>query len=102
MLRERGYRITLIFLWLPSVEIALARVSQRVAEGGHDIPKPVVIRRYKAGLRNLLDLYLPVADIALIYDNADSGDVLIAERGVDGQLEVYDRERWSQIEEAAK
>src|SRR5262245_17877790 len=64
--REAGYRLTLIFLWLPSAKEALSRVARRVAQGGHRIAKEVVIRRYAAGLKNLQRLYLPIADIAYI------------------------------------
>src|SRR5207247_622613 len=60
--KAAGYRITLVFLWLPSVEIALARVARRVREGGHRIPDDVIVRRYSAGLRNMRYLYLPLAD----------------------------------------
>ena len=49
--RAAGYRLTLIFLWLPSPEFALARVAQRVREGGHSIPHDVVIRRYWGDIR---------------------------------------------------
>ena len=64
--RESGYRITLIFLWLPSPAAAVARVARRVKEGGHRIPEDVVVRRYRSGLRNMRTLYLPAADIAPI------------------------------------
>jgi predicted ABC-type ATPase len=99
--REAGYRVTLIFLWLPSPEIALARVARRVAQGGHRIPDDVVIRRHAAGLRNMRQLYLPIADIAYIYDNTDKGGVLIAERQPDNSLIVRDTRRWNLIVEAS-
>ena len=69
--RAIGYRVTLIFLWLPSSELALTRVARRVSRGGHHIPRDVVIRRYSAGIRNMRDLYLPLADFAFVYDNSD-------------------------------
>jgi predicted ABC-type ATPase len=69
--KKEGWRINLLFLWLPSVDIALQRVAQRVREGGHAIPPAVIRRRYVSGLRNMLGQYLPLADIAAIYENAD-------------------------------
>ncbi|HMA71938.1 MAG TPA: zeta toxin family protein [Xanthobacteraceae bacterium] len=48
-----GWRVTLVYLWLPSPEAALDRVARRVREGGHGIPDDVVVRRYWAGLSNL-------------------------------------------------
>jgi predicted ABC-type ATPase len=98
--RDAGYRLTLIFLWLPSAKDALRRVARRVAQGGHWIPDDVVIRRYAAGLKNLQQPYLPIADIAYIYDNTDQGGILIAERQPGQTLVVCDDRRWKRILEA--
>jgi predicted ABC-type ATPase len=98
--QKAGYRLTLIFLWLPSAKEALTRVARRVAQGGHRVPKDVVVRRYAAGLKNLQQLYLPIADIAYIYDNTDEGGILIAERQPDQDLVVCDDRRWKRILEA--
>jgi predicted ABC-type ATPase len=59
--RELGYRITLVFLWLPSPEMARERVARRVEGGGHDIPGDVVTRRYARVLFNMRHAYLPLA-----------------------------------------
>jgi predicted ABC-type ATPase len=96
--RAEGWRVTLVYLWLPSPEAALARVAQRVREGGHAVPSDVVIRRYWGGLANMHRLYLPLADIAVIYDNSDEAHVLIAERTPEGAFVVHDAERWATIE----
>lgn len=93
-----GWRITLLYLWLPSIEMAQARVSRRVTEGGHGIPPDVVARRYLNGIRNMRHIYLELADVAAIYDNADEERVLIAERWEDGFLAVHDATRWQTIE----
>ncbi len=61
-MKQDGYRIHLLFLWLPTVEMAVSRVAQRVRQGGHDIPEPVIRRRYALGLQNLLGLYRPMLD----------------------------------------
>ena len=95
-----GWRVTLVYLWLPSPEAALDRVARRVREGGHGIPGDVVVRRYWAGLSNLRLLYLPLADVAVIYDNSDGHRALIAERLPKGSLAVHDADRWAAIERA--
>lgn len=100
--RAAGYRLTLVFLWLPSPAAALARVAGRVRKGGHGVPDDVVIRRYAAGLRNMWHLYLPLVDIALVYDNSDAGRVLIAEKTLDASIAVHDPGRWALIEEATR
>jgi len=100
--RAKGYLISVIFLWLPSAQTAIERVARRVKQGGHRIPDDVIIRRYSAGLRNMRDIYLPLADEAFIYDNSDGSGVLIAERRETTHLIVHDRERWNRVLEVAK
>lgn len=100
--RASGYRVTLVFLWLPSTEVALARVARRISQGGHRIPDDIIGRRYALGLRNMRYLYLPLADIALIYDNSDDSNTLIAAQHLAGPFMIHDQERWSQIEEATR
>ena len=100
--KAQGWRLTLIFLWLPTPEAALDRVAKRVRDGGHRIPKDVVIRRWKAGAANMRDIYLPLSDVAMIYDNSDAGRVLIAERTIGVPLVVYDALRWGMIEKASR
>jgi predicted ABC-type ATPase len=78
--KAAGWRVTLLYLWLPSPQAALDRVARRVRQGGHGIPSDVVIRRYRAGLANMRHLYLALADVAAIYDNSDEGRTLVAER----------------------
>jgi predicted ABC-type ATPase len=51
--KQIGYHVKLIFLSLPSADLAVARVKGRAAQGGHNVPEPVIRRRYDAGLRNL-------------------------------------------------
>jgi predicted ABC-type ATPase len=102
VVRELGYRVTLLFLWLPTPEAAIERVSRRIRQGGHRIPPDVIRRRYWAGLRNMRHLYIPLADIALIYDNSDDARILIAERTPDMGLIIHDQNRWEKIEEATR
>jgi predicted ABC-type ATPase len=100
--RALSYQIILVFLWLPSADMALGRVARRVSQGGHRIPDEVVIRRYSAGLRNMRHLYLPLADLAFIYDNSDGAGSLIAEGPGASPLTIHDGERWKRIEEATR
>ena len=100
--RTGRYRIHLVYLWLPSVDVAVGRVARRVAEGGHRIPDDVIARRYYSGIRNMRHLYLPLADTAYIYDNSDMAGVLIAGRVVNAPFMVHDAARWSKIEEASR
>ena len=70
--REQGYRVKLFFLRLPTPEMAIARVAQRVLEGGHDVPEAVIRKRFDAGWRNFEQIYQGLVDGWALYDN--SGD----------------------------
>ena len=72
-----GYRVKLIFLQLASAEEAIARVAQRVRQGGHHIPESVIRRRFAAGKANFERLYAARVDAWAMYDNAGSVPVLI-------------------------
>ena len=79
--RERGYHVKLLFLQLPTPELAVARVRQRVSEGGHDVPEAVVRRRFRAGWSNFELIYRDLVDEWVIYDNSGSSPVLLKEGG---------------------
>lgn len=68
--QAQGYRVELIFLRLASADEAVARVAQRVKQGGHDIPALVIRRRFDAGLENFKTYYAPAVDAWALYDNA--------------------------------
>lgn len=72
-LKQDGYQVSLLYVWLQSAELALRRVQQRVAAGGHDIPAEVIRRRYGRGVRNFFSLYQPLADEWGVYDNSAAG-----------------------------
>lgn len=63
---KQGYKISLIYFWLNSPELAINRVAQRVKNGGHNIPREVIIRRYAAGINNLFRIYMPLVDYWLL------------------------------------
>lgn len=80
-MREEGYKFELIFLWLINSELAVLRVTERVRQGGHDIPKETVKRRYEKGLHNFFKLYQLIADSWYFYDNSDISDLRLIARG---------------------
>ena len=81
-LQSQGYRVHIMFLALRSADLAVARVAERVRRGGHDVPEPVVRRRFVLGLENLITLFQPFVDSWQVLDNADlSGPRLVARGG---------------------
>lgn len=65
-----GYRVELVYIILRSPELHVARVKQRVAQGGHDIPPDVIRRRYDRSLANLPSA-VQLSDQVVIYDNTE-------------------------------
>lgn len=88
--RSLGYRINILFFWLRSTTLAKTRVMTRVLEGGHNIPDEVIERRYVRGIKNLFDIYLPIADEVFIFDNSDGNHEIIAEKKNPGSLVEID------------
>jgi predicted ABC-type ATPase len=70
--RKLGFHVKLVFLSLPSVDMAVARVRSRVVHGGHDVPEDVVRRRFAAGLKNFRMIYRDSVDSWVFVDNAVS------------------------------
>jgi predicted ABC-type ATPase len=68
--KEKGYQIEIVFLKLASVDIALQRIAARVRQGGHDVPRGDVIRRFDRSWNNFLTLYRPIAHSWAVYDNS--------------------------------
>lgn len=93
--KQNGYTVTLLFFWLQTVELARERVRIRVSEGGHNIEPETIERRYKKGIKNLFDIYLPVVDSAYIFDNSEGQHVLLADTQIDGTLNIVHPEKFN-------
>ncbi len=75
--RASGYHVSLFFLSLPTAEFAVARVAERVRQGGHHIPEDVIRRRFASGRRNFDDSYCGAVDAWALYDNSGEEPALI-------------------------
>jgi len=80
--RAEGYRVGLIFLALPIVELAISRVAERVRHGGHSVPESVIRRRFVAGRANFDRVFKSLVDEWWLYDNSTRAPRLI-EHGSD-------------------
>ena len=97
-LLETGYTFHLIYLWLPTPELAIARVAERVRMGGHDVPREIIRRRYHAGLANFFQLYRPLAATWRLYDGSPrTGPRLIAAGRGSGTDTIADPETWNRL-----
>lgn len=94
--QRNGYKINLFYVWLDSSELAVARVARRVASGGHNIPTDTIIRRYERGRKNFVELYSPLADRWIVYDNSNQRQK-IAEKPLNQTVSIYQPQIWQQI-----
>lgn len=93
-LRDSGYYVRMVYMWLPKPDLNVARVALRVRTGGHDVPEATIRQRYLRSLQNFVNLYRPIVDEWQLYDNSPKlGLELIAESRPDGE-QVYDPIRW--------
>lgn len=94
-LRADGYTFHLVYLWLPTVELAMARVAERVRRGGHAVPEGIVRRRYERSLANFFALYSGFADSWGMLDNSIRlRPRLIATRVMDRPVRIFDTNKW--------
>lgn len=94
---SRGFKVQLLFFWLPTPEHAIERVAQRVREGGHNIPVDVIRRRYKAGIENLFNIYMPIVDSWMLIENHSNPRVVVADGGIEG-TKIYDKRLFDNIQ----
>jgi predicted ABC-type ATPase len=95
--QSSGYETQLLFLCLPSTDLAISRVLGRVAGGGHHVPEEVVRRRFGEGLRNFFNLYSPLVRTWRLYDGTSPEPRLIAEGSYGKVASVNDEAAWSKV-----
>ena len=100
--QEKGYSVKVLFFWLNSPELAIRRVAERVANGGHDIPEHIIRRRYASGIRNLFTFFMDKVDYWEIYDNSDHPRKQIACGGKDAEIIIYEETIFNQIKSHVK
>ncbi len=93
-----GYDVHIFYLWLPSPDLAVARVRRRVEAGGHDVPEPVIRRRFWKSLVNFDRLYRPVATTWRLYDGSVLGGRPLIAHGTGARVPVVlDEAKWLEI-----
>ncbi len=100
-LKLKGYALNLYFLWIPNTELAIARIKERVREGGHDVPAEDVRRRFSRGIINFFTLYEPLVDSWMLFDNSKEKPVLIVKRS-NGKTEVVDPEMFAAVQRGTR
>jgi len=100
-LRGQGYRLNIFFLWLPSAELAISRVAERVRAGGHSVPEAVVRRRFVRGVRNFFKLYQPILDGCLVFDSSAPEPLMVALFDNEHQF-IFEPDRYDRIKQEGR
>jgi predicted ABC-type ATPase len=92
-----GYTVTLLYFWLNSPELAVARVKARVESGGHNIPEETIRRRYQVGIDYFFHYYAPICERWILADNSQIPFRVIAEGAKDDTISIKDEDTFRKI-----
>jgi predicted ABC-type ATPase len=95
-LKAKGCKIHIFFLWIPDADLAVSRIKNRVAQGGHNVPVEDVLRRFGRSVCNFFKLYQPFADSWMLFNNAGPTPILIAEKK-NGRMTINDENLYNNI-----
>ena len=95
-LKAKGYKTCLFFLWIPDTDLAISRIKNRVAQGGHDVPTKDVLRRFDRSISNFFRLYQPFLDSWILFNNAGAVPILIAEKK-NAKIKIVDESLYNYI-----
>ena len=96
MLKEKGYKINIFFLWMPSSQLAVARVKDRVAQGGHNVPIEDIKRRFERSMDKFFKEYRLLADKWILFNNAETTPKIIAKKK-NAHIEVINQNLFAKI-----
>lgn len=95
--QAQGYYVTILYFWLNSPDLAVARVKARVEAGGHNIKEATIRRRYDMGLHYLFRDFMPVCDKWILADNSVIPFTIVAEGSESGVI-VRDPAKFTRIQ----
>jgi predicted ABC-type ATPase len=102
-LRQSGYVVHLVYFWLESADLAVARVAERVSMGGHNIPERTIRQRYHRSIQNFFRLYCPVVSSWQVFDNTKQGHSRLVARGdAGGSVTIPIESLWQLMQEIAR
>ena len=100
--QAKGYQVNILFFWLRMPELAMQRVAERVANGGHNIPEDIIRRRYVAGISNLFRLFMSEVDFWDIYDNSKKPRLEIARGGKNAETIICNNSLFNKMQDYVK
>lgn len=94
-LKKENWKVKLIYLYLPTVELSIKRVAERVKHGGHHIPIDTIMRRYPRSLNNLVKHYAKLCDTTICIDNSNQSQKVVFSQIFDERIvlneEIYNK-----------
>ena len=95
-LKNDGYSIQIFFLWVPTPDVSISRVQDRVSRGGHNVPEPDLRRRFDRSIRNFLQHYRQIADSWMLFDNSLDAPILVADQAR-GKITIMKQEIYHSV-----
>jgi Uncharacterized protein conserved in bacteria len=89
--REKGFRITVIYITTSDPSINSERIILRKKQGGHGVPKDKIYSRYEKSMKLMADVIL-LADEAEVYDNSFNRPIIVFEKNEHGEVILLNRE----------
>jgi len=96
MFKEKGYKINIFFLWIPGSQLAVARVKDRVAQGGHNVPVKDIKRRFERSTEKFFKQYRLLADRWILFNNAEPKPKIIAKKQ-NAHIDIVDDDLFEDI-----
>jgi len=96
MLKQKGYKINIFFLWIPSSQLAVARVRDRVEQGGHNVPITDIKRRFERSVDKFFKEYRLLADKWILFNNAETRPKIVAKKQ-NAHIEIVNQELFAKI-----
>lgn len=91
--KKLGYYVIAYFVGLNNVELNLARVAKRAANGGHNIPENIVRRRYTESINNLLLIIKQFNQVFVLDNSSEYFQLGFAINN--NQLTTYNNNAWT-------
>src|SRR5437868_6799082 len=96
-LKKAGYVFHLFYVYVPSADVSIERVRDRVRRGGHNVPEETIRRRYQRGLENFFKLYKPMADVWRMFDNSNPKKPRLIAELTDRIQKVHRADLWQRL-----
>lgn len=97
-LQQDNWQVDMIYLYLPSVNLSMDRVAERVKSGGHNIPQKDILRRYEKSIHHLMHNYFDIVNNIICFDNQDDREIIFSKNSM---LNVYNIAKYNKIMELA-